>query len=609
MNSSALEMVIDGTRLFLCECVPEVSKGIKGPGDIFFVGNSTDEVRTKIRQVLSFCLGNYLVYLGSTMLTENSEIVAFSAESPPAIGRVSEIPVLPPSFLGNGNTMVADQRIVARMANAVYAHYDELRFNSFSWAYWHAMCAPVHMAAGHFGAATEALQKAYMKAHPAKFSTALITNKVKWKLLKDALLKAIAAAGLEPAVSTILTNKVTSVLNQTPPGVLSETMLAEIGITFGQAEAAAWKRRNQAAHGNEIDIDSVIPTIMETKLLKIILHRIVLKITGASERYYDDYTVGHAPERGFDIKKFAPRPAVKPVANEGFGNGRRKILCDVDDLEGFRRAGESRDSEAGAQRGSRVRHGCDAHISFGRDLDSKVGQGMGIEDHASAKFERAISTTLSVAPALRRVSGVTPANPGLGSRNHSHAARGSRMAATIAARPVTGRPSTNCSVGKACLRMPTRSPMTAPCFCQVCRVERATPKSRSNSVGPARGPAQSSTLAGVAYSAIRALPSSADSTFPRPAPWLTSAEDFARRVSSLGAASRSAAISTISFLNRSLRAIRRLRAAGDNSAAVALNSATSFPTSVRSPRLDFGLRWANMLIKSAAAGLAILAAD
>jgi hypothetical protein len=70
MNSSALEMVIDGTRLFLCECVPEVSKGIKGPGDIFFVGNSTDEVRTKIRQVLSFCLGNYLVYLGSTMLTE-----------------------------------------------------------------------------------------------------------------------------------------------------------------------------------------------------------------------------------------------------------------------------------------------------------------------------------------------------------------------------------------------------------------------------------------------------------------------------------------------------------------------------------------------------------
>jgi hypothetical protein len=309
MNSSALEMVIDSTRLFLCESAPEVSNGIKGPGYIFYVGNPTDEVRTKIRQVISFCLGNYLVYLGSTMLSESSEIVAFSAISPPSIGRVSEIPVLPPAFLGNGNTMVADQRVVARMANAVYAHYDELRFNSFSWAYWHAMCAPVHMAAGHFGAATEALQKAYMKAHPAKFSTTLVTDKAKWKALKGALLKAIAEAGLEPAVSTILTNKVTSNLNQTPPGVLSEKMLAEIGITLGQVETAAWTRRNQAAHGSEIDIDSVIPTIMETKLLKIILHRIVLKITAASDRYYDDYTIGHAIR---DVTEPVPSTGVTP---------------------------------------------------------------------------------------------------------------------------------------------------------------------------------------------------------------------------------------------------------------------------------------------------------
>ena len=209
-------------------------------------------------------------------------------------GQAPEIPALPPAFLGNGNALIAEQQIVARVANAVYAHYHELRFNSFSWAYWHAMCAPVHMAAAHFGAAIEALQNAYMKAHPAKFAKTLITDKAKWTHLKEAFLKAIAEAGLEPTVSTILTNKVTSNLNQTPPSVLSEKMLAEIGITLGRVEAAAWKRRNVAAHGGEVDLDSVIPTIMETKLLKIILHRIVLKITGASDRYYDDYTVGHA---------------------------------------------------------------------------------------------------------------------------------------------------------------------------------------------------------------------------------------------------------------------------------------------------------------------------
>jgi hypothetical protein len=91
-----------------------------------------------------------------------------------------------------------------------------------------------------------------------------------------------------------LTRRVKSNLNQKSADKISEAFLATIGITLSPVESAAWKRRNQASHGAEIDLDSVIPTIMETKLFKIIRHRIVLKITGASDRYYDDYTIGHA---------------------------------------------------------------------------------------------------------------------------------------------------------------------------------------------------------------------------------------------------------------------------------------------------------------------------
>ena len=47
-------------------------------------------------------------------------------------------------------------------------------------------------------------------------------------------------------------------------------------------------------HGGERNPDSFIPTIRKTKLLKIILHRIVLKLTGASDFYYDDYSIGHS---------------------------------------------------------------------------------------------------------------------------------------------------------------------------------------------------------------------------------------------------------------------------------------------------------------------------
>lgn len=284
-SALAMTMVINGVQLYLCVSDPDFSKGVKKPSYIFYVGNPDDAVRKKIRDVLSFSLGNYLVYLGCTTLCEKSEIVTFGAVSPPSIGRIFEITVMPPAPLGDRYEC---QQAVSRMANAIYAHYDELRFGAFSWVYWHAMCAPVHMAAAHFGAAIEAIQDAYVKSHPAKFEKKLITDKAKWESLSRPFLTSIANAGLDPSISTILTNKVTSNLNQTPPSVISEKLLAEIGITLSPAETAAWKKRHIAAHGGELDPKSVIPTIRATKLLKIILHRIVLKITGASESYYDD---------------------------------------------------------------------------------------------------------------------------------------------------------------------------------------------------------------------------------------------------------------------------------------------------------------------------------
>ena len=295
MYSSAFEMDVAGVRLFLCEGAPGVSQEVERPGFIFYVGYPSDELRAKIRQILSFCLGDYLIYFGSTMLSERSEVVSFSAISPPSIGNVSEILVVPPAPLFDGERVIAEQDIIARMANAIYSHYDELQFDSLSWAYWHARCAPVHMAAAHYGAALEGLLSSYMDAYPERLKKALIPkDDAIWENLRKAFQTAIDAVELEPKVSAILTNKVNSNLNQTPLSVLFEKMLADIGITLGEVESKAWKSRNVAAHGGELDLDSFIPTIKNTNLLMIILHRIILKISGASDLYYDDYTIGHA---------------------------------------------------------------------------------------------------------------------------------------------------------------------------------------------------------------------------------------------------------------------------------------------------------------------------
>jgi hypothetical protein len=93
--------------------------------------------------------------------------------------------------------------------------------------------------------------------------------------------------------------------------VISEKLLSEIGVALSPLEMAAWKRRHVAAHGGELELDSVVPTIRETKLLKLILHRIVLKITGASDRYYDDYSIGHAVRKVTDP---VPSPLIAGAA-------------------------------------------------------------------------------------------------------------------------------------------------------------------------------------------------------------------------------------------------------------------------------------------------------
>jgi hypothetical protein len=286
-------MVIAGARLYLCAADKEVSKGFKKPGYILYCGDPDDETRERIRGVLSFCLGNYLIYLGSTILGQNNELVSITAVSPPSIGRIQDVFSHPPAPLGETYVGEVNQQTLERMANAIYEHYDELKFRSLSWAYWHALCAPIHMAAVHFGAAIELLMNAYVEAHPEKFEKKLLSNE-EWEPLKKALLDAISQAKLDPTKHTIFTNKIQSNLNQTPADVLSDKVFNVIGISLGKPERTARNRRNLAAHGTPVDEDSAIPTIRENKLLKIILNRLVLKITNASESYYDDYTIDHA---------------------------------------------------------------------------------------------------------------------------------------------------------------------------------------------------------------------------------------------------------------------------------------------------------------------------
>jgi hypothetical protein len=55
---------------------------------------------------------------------------------------------------------------LTRAVAALVLTFDELDLANLSWAYWHACAATPHIAPALFGAAIEALQTAYIKAHP-----------------------------------------------------------------------------------------------------------------------------------------------------------------------------------------------------------------------------------------------------------------------------------------------------------------------------------------------------------------------------------------------------------------------------------------------------------
>jgi len=181
---------------------------------------------------------------------------------------------------------------LVRMVSALYKHYDSLRLGSLCWAYWHAAAATPHIAAVHYGAAVEALQAAYLEANKDAIKTSLLEKDV-WRSLSAKLLSAVGETPVDESVRQVLKNKVGD-FNKPPHSVITHRLLQVLNLQLGEREKSAWKRRNDAGHGNEQDPDGYIELIRDIKLLRIRFNRILLAITGASDSYNDDFTINHA---------------------------------------------------------------------------------------------------------------------------------------------------------------------------------------------------------------------------------------------------------------------------------------------------------------------------
>jgi len=287
---AAAQLEVDGVHLYLCQAQGLDATDAKKPGFIVYDGVPADDFRDRVRRCLSFALGSYLVYLGMSQFDEEWRLTDFEVVSPYTMhGHAMELPPTPPSPLGPRSFWDIDAARLSRMVNSIYAKYDDLNFGVVSWAYWHAVTAAAHIAAVHYGAALESLQRAYFSSTGVPRSTKILDDET-WSKVQTSLEAALGNSDLQDETRDTLRNKIRN-LNSRSQHSTGKDLVDELGLVFSKREKEAHDARHASAHGKDSEVD--IEWIRDLKLLRIRFHRILLAMTGANDEYYDYYTLGN----------------------------------------------------------------------------------------------------------------------------------------------------------------------------------------------------------------------------------------------------------------------------------------------------------------------------
>lgn len=288
---AAAGLEVDGIQLYLCNLEKTKETHGKKPGCIVYVGLPTDEFREKVRSCLSYSLGSYFIYLGVSRFDAEWGTTDFEAVSPYSMrGQAMVLSPTPPSPLGGPRGFWdIDAERLSRMVTALYTKYEELNFGVVSWAYWHAVAAAPHIAAVHFGAALESLQRAYLGSSTTSVS-AKVVDEGGWDKIRSALETALDPLELPPKTLATFKNKVRN-LNSRSQHSTSKDLMDELGLILSKRERQAHDARHVSAHGKDDEV--TVEGVRDLNLLRVLFHRMLLTMTQANDEYYDYFTLGN----------------------------------------------------------------------------------------------------------------------------------------------------------------------------------------------------------------------------------------------------------------------------------------------------------------------------
>lgn len=289
-DSSCARLSIGGWDVIIGQLRGERAH-IDDSGFVLYLGLPDEETRSRIRGCLSFCLGDYLVYLGSTTFDATWEPVSFLAVAAHALAdKARDISGRPPAPLGLNYQREVNATLLSRMASGLFGIYEAYDLRNAFWNYWHGLAAPVHMVAAHFGAAIEALQKAHFANSGGSTHNRIVASDDAWKALLTQIDRCIQDFDVPAAEKQMLRNKASN-LNSAPQAVVADRFFASVGLQLSALEKDVWINRNRAAHGGSVTDVRAIQTIRENKVLMMLMSRVLLSIGQASDLYYDYYTL------------------------------------------------------------------------------------------------------------------------------------------------------------------------------------------------------------------------------------------------------------------------------------------------------------------------------
>ena len=304
-SRTAAKIVVAGTEVYICALRRRDDDDLVKPGCIIYVGNPDEEFRKKVRLAVSFAIGVYLVDLGSAIYSRDWEIISFTSRGAYSIDRKAlDLVVLPPAPMSARWQHEVGRIPFTRLVNAVFHKYETLDFGNLSWAYWHALCATPHIASVHFGAAIELLLRQYAASKPDQFAEGIIANRTIWKCFSAQIQEVLSKLEIPEAQKNAVRENIGG-LNRVHQRDRMDAILKDIGITLGDDKSQAWKRRNEAAHGVVMETGDELEVIRDIKLLRVMFHRMLLRIINGADSYHDYATPG------FPIRKLGePVPPV-----------------------------------------------------------------------------------------------------------------------------------------------------------------------------------------------------------------------------------------------------------------------------------------------------------